>query len=373
MKTIKNILLLSLITSYLLINSAYSKAFDWAVIGAGPAGITTIGVLIDNGVNPKNILWIDRGEIKKGFHVGRLGERYDEVPSNTQPRLFLDFFDSCKAFPCKLGNSIMPLQCSAPLRWCPLLYVIDPLQVVTDCLRNQVVAIEGTVTKLDRKSQESWSITIDDKTVHQATRTVLAIGSQPKRLNSKTIQEIDIDLVMKPTLLKHCVTKDDVIAIFGNGSSGVLAVRNLNDFGVKKIINFYKTPLRYFEIKRGKAINENTGLVSFTKEWAKNILEKKKPSHIIQVQNTKENLQKYLPECTKIISAVGFKRNAFCYLDKHPELSYNDQNGIIAPQLFGIGIAFPKWDRSGDEPVRRVGINHFMRYAKQIIPLWMKS
>lgn len=33
--------------------------FRWAVIGAGPAGIATVGLLLDNNVDAKDILWID--------------------------------------------------------------------------------------------------------------------------------------------------------------------------------------------------------------------------------------------------------------------------------------------------------------------------
>ncbi|AFJ42920.1 hypothetical protein [Francisella orientalis] len=33
--------------------------YKWAVVGAGPAGMTTIGQLLDSGINTKNMLWID--------------------------------------------------------------------------------------------------------------------------------------------------------------------------------------------------------------------------------------------------------------------------------------------------------------------------
>ena len=31
------------------------KHFDWAIIGAGPAGIAAIGKLIDNGIDPNSV------------------------------------------------------------------------------------------------------------------------------------------------------------------------------------------------------------------------------------------------------------------------------------------------------------------------------
>ena len=44
------------------------KPFQWAVVGAGPAGIAAVGKLLDHGVLPKTILWLD-----PQFCVGDLG------------------------------------------------------------------------------------------------------------------------------------------------------------------------------------------------------------------------------------------------------------------------------------------------------------
>jgi len=35
------------------------KVFKWTVIGAGPAGIAAVGKLIDSGVKPLEIAWVD--------------------------------------------------------------------------------------------------------------------------------------------------------------------------------------------------------------------------------------------------------------------------------------------------------------------------
>ncbi len=39
--------------------SSSQKEADWLIVGAGPAGIITIGILMDIGVDPKRIIWLD--------------------------------------------------------------------------------------------------------------------------------------------------------------------------------------------------------------------------------------------------------------------------------------------------------------------------
>ncbi|HYB80896.1 MAG TPA: pyridine nucleotide-disulfide oxidoreductase, partial [Mycobacterium sp.] len=68
-------------------------AFAWTVIGAGPAGIAAVGKLLDQGIAPKSIAWID-----PAFGAGDLGEKWRSVSSNTQVGLFLSYLDGSSAF-----------------------------------------------------------------------------------------------------------------------------------------------------------------------------------------------------------------------------------------------------------------------------------
>ena len=70
-----------------------SKSYQWAVIGAGPAGIAVIGKLLDYGVGPKEIAWID-----PAFQVGDFGTKWRNVSSNTRAGLFIKFFEECESF-----------------------------------------------------------------------------------------------------------------------------------------------------------------------------------------------------------------------------------------------------------------------------------
>jgi hypothetical protein len=79
-----------------------------------------------------------------------------------------------------------------------------------------------------------------------------------------------------------------------------------------------------------------------------------------------------LPQCTQAIYATGFQKRLIP-VECMKTLEYNSRNGIIAPGLFGLGIAFPeaKEDRYGTLE-HRVGLWKFMEYLNHIMPVWLK-
>src|SRR4029079_10035011 len=69
-----------------------SKA-DWLIVGAGPAGLCVIGILIDIGIDPQKITWID-----PEFSLGRMGAYYSQVPANSDVKEFIKFINACACF-----------------------------------------------------------------------------------------------------------------------------------------------------------------------------------------------------------------------------------------------------------------------------------
>ena len=65
------------------------KNYHWTVIGAGPAGIATVGKLLDSGIDAKQLLWID-----PDFQVGEFGKLWSGVSSNTKANLFTKFLNT---------------------------------------------------------------------------------------------------------------------------------------------------------------------------------------------------------------------------------------------------------------------------------------
>src|SRR6202012_5158658 len=117
-------------------------AYAWTVIGAGPAGIAAIGKLLDQGIAPEEIAWID-----PAFAAGDLGAKWRAVSSNTQVDFFLEYLNGSSAFEFSAAPP-MPLLDAAPEETCALALVADPLVWVTERLRKRVKTVEGTANTL---------------------------------------------------------------------------------------------------------------------------------------------------------------------------------------------------------------------------------
>src|SRR5579863_5396421 len=106
---------------------------DWTIIGAGPAGIAALGTLLDHGIDPEKIAWID-----PFFTVGDFGTLWRNVPSNTKAKLFLSFLHACRSFHFKDHQTKFALAKVDPEQSCTLHLMAEPLQFLTDQLKKSV-------------------------------------------------------------------------------------------------------------------------------------------------------------------------------------------------------------------------------------------
>jgi hypothetical protein len=73
------------------------------------------------------------------------------------------------------------------------------------------------------------------------------------------------------------------------------------------------------------------------------------------------------------VYTVGLERRTLPETRQWGQLDYNPDNGILAPGLFGVGIAFPERavDRFGYVEYR-VGLKKFMDHLHDVLPLWLR-
>src|SRR3984885_7666840 len=126
-------------------------AYTWTVIGAGPAGTAAVGKLLDQGVAPEKIAWID-----PAFAGGDLGEKWRSVSSNTQVGLFLSYLNGSSAFRFSSAPA-MPLLEVDPDETCALALIADPVVWIIEHLRQQVAAFQTTAIALALQ-QRQWTI-----------------------------------------------------------------------------------------------------------------------------------------------------------------------------------------------------------------------
>lgn len=354
---------------FLIYSGACAQNIAWTVIGAGPAGITTIGFLLDNNVLAEDILWID-----PTFTVGKLGT-YENVPGNSTVLQYKEYLTSCKLFAehrspavdCLLG---MPSTNTPELR-----YIITPLQEITELLKQKVHTLVDEVVSLQFKDN-LWHV--GTKNAHvQSECVVLAIGSHPKMPAIACIDNkcIPLDQALDKSTLAKYLEPNDTIAVIGSAHSALLITRYLTELNVKEIINFYKHPIVFPTPINGDLAYREAGIKGELVTWIKTVLEVNPPSNLKRIPYNPATIENDLAHCSKVIYACGFERNEFPeFNDTTSYANYHPTTGLIAPRLFGVGIAFPerKVDPLGNVEYL-VGVPYFWPYLKRIAPEMVKS
>ena len=339
----------------------------WTVIGAGPAGIASVGQLIDQGIDPQMICWID-----PDFKVGDLGRLWWPVSSNTSVKLFKRFLTQCDAFAIDQSPHFELFDLD-PQATCQLSYIVEPLQWITDYLLTKVQSFTAVANRVDQDGQ-NWSVELSSGAVIHSQKVILANGCQPKPPLFEAIPVVDLPTALNPYALSSVVNKQQTIAVFGSSHSAVLVLKTLVEAGIHRIINFYRSPLCYAYFYDDWILHDNTGLKGIAAQWAQHYLEDNcYPSNLERIEATTDNINAYLSYVDKAIYATGFERrklpiNGDCHID------YNAQTGEIAPNFYGVGIAFPEvaTDRAGNVE-ERVGLWKFMEYIQVNVLKWVKS
>ncbi|WP_133126979.1 FAD-dependent oxidoreductase [Legionella nagasakiensis] len=342
------------------------ETFEWAVIGAGPAGIAAVGKLLDHKIAPTNILWID-----PYFKVGDLGQHWKNVSSNTSVKLFIDFLTAVQSFSYDKASNDFQLNHLPAGDTCTLSHIVEPLQWVTKHLSQTVQTAPAFIHEM-KHSNQAWILSNDTQTFH-AKQVILATGSVPESLNYPGIDTLPFDLAIDKERLSQSINTDETYAVFGSSHSAIIIIQYLVELGVKKVMNFYRSPCRYAIPMNDWILFDNTGLKGQTARWARQYIDGVHPHNLVRYTATEANITRFLPECSKAIYAVGFKRRKNMVINDCEQVDYNPHVGIIAPGLFGLGIAFPelKLDPLGNEEYQ-VGLWKFMTYLNKIMPIWLQ-
>lgn len=336
----------------------YNADAEWAIIGAGPAGIIVIGLLLDLGTDPKSIVWVD-----PEFNVGRLGKYYGSVPGNAKTKTYIEFLQSCQTFQEAYSPAAEKLfELDSEFEY-PLQVIVDPLVDISKYLCTKVNCRQENLCSLNFEN-DVWKVGTS-KGCFTASHVVLAIGSHPKKLDYDCCCEIPLDTALNKENLRQQISQKDTVAVVGSAQSAILLLKYLSEIQVGRIINFYRNPLEF---------GGESGLKAATARWAQDVLLKHPPANLLRVYNSCDALKAWLPICTKIIYAVGYERNDLPTITNAPYLDFDDRNGMIGPRLFGIGIAFPeKYEDENGKTISRIGLLSFLEYAQEILPSWMAT
>lgn len=339
--------------------------YKWCVVGAGPAGIAAVGQLLDQAINPKEILWID-----PEFHVGDLGKKWPEVSSNTTVANFLYYLNFCKSFCFDQCPQEISLSKQNPSETCRLGMVVKPLQWISDHLSTKVKIQKSHVSQI-KELHGFWQLH-HARGIDNAKKVILAMGAEEKSLTYSN-NTITVEDAMKPSKLQNIVSNQHTIGVFGNSHTGIVALYNLMNLNPKKVYLFYRSPLK-FAIPLGDGyLYDNTGLKGYSADWAKENLLKNIPKNLSMVHLQDQEFEQHLSQCDFVVYAVGFEKRKSITLPFHIKEHFDPFTGIIAPGLFGCGIAYPEkgLEISGDYEYR-VGLKKFMQFINRVLPFWMQ-
>ena len=340
-------------------------SYSWAVVGAGPAGIAAVGRLLDHGVAGKEIAWID-----PEFGAGDLGAKWRAVSSNTRAGLFVDYLNASASFRFRRAPPF-ELTTIDPEQTCPLRMVADPLVWVSSRLFDQVTALSTMATELWLRDRR-WTVRtgLGDIT---SKNVVLAVGSVPRKLSYSGIDEIPIEAALDPGRLALLALDGATVAVFGSSHSSMIALPNLLETPVRKVINFYRSPLKYAVYLKDWILFDDTGLKGQAALWARENIDGTYPSRLDRCLVNSPEFSERLQECSHVVYTVGFERRRLPATPQWGPLNYDASNGILAPGLFGIGIAFPEYRinplGSGEY---RVGLYKFIEMLDGALPLWLR-
>ena len=382
-----------------------TEHYEAVVVGGGPAGVTVVGNLLEQKVEP--ILWVDNE-----FNGGRINRCYREVPANTKVALFIEFATALAPFRKIVSNTpsrsrweepsesdgvavsgkpdkLQTLRSLDPAKGCQLSHAADMLLMLTEGLRKTagVFAKEVRVTDatLDEATQK-WTVNLTstvpsetDKTPIVTNRLVLCTGSSPNNsplpVTIPSLHTLDLDCALSPSLLSTTLSPlgPTSVAVVGASHSAILVLMNLYNLARTskpdlRIIWLTRHPLRYAEQRDGWILRDNTGLKSAAAEWARNNLEpdtlptsdvsKYLTKVAYEAGSEKETYERHLRGVDFYVQAIGYSRDPIPALKTSEgraiEPVFDHENGHFAysgaggegklqklPGLFGAGIAWP--------------------------------
>jgi hypothetical protein len=230
------------------------------------------------------VTWID-----PSFATGRMGEYYKNVPSNTLNGDLLRAFEICDSLCLAEAEATVKLRGGIIMtdlerkKCYDLGIFVDTLVEVTTLLKAKCTTVVGKTVEARMESEASggvWRVCVDGPEGPQwfeSAALLVCCGAAPVQLPSfctspalsvlpyTTLGDTvlhNLDYMVNPAHVRALRTKsicsdlqepstcplEETWAVVGNSHSAMLVVKNLHDCGVKRILNFHRSDLKFMHV-----------------------------------------------------------------------------------------------------------------------------
>ncbi len=380
---------------------------EYLVVGAGPAAICAVAKIYGtNNTTGKNILWID-----PEFKVGEFGTNLSagsSVPGNTTVEAYEKVNEGIYAMipvcrPNEEEKKKFAITHLDAKTTCSLRVASEPLQHITNKLRNLVHSINGRVNAIN-ETREGIEVKIgsgEDAITVLAKRVILAVGAEAKGMellgdhiipihpNTAFIQSELNDYLDENREIKR-------VCVVGSSHSAALAVMHLLKEGmiVNQLMNKdyrYATPAVTGDGTRYTQY-DNTGLKGEVAAFTKKLMAdyplstgEYHPRFTIYKSNEPQSLlSTALSDCSNIVYGIGYKPKSSLEINGKPlsEFGYDSKSSQMSDAcgkplegIFGIGVAYPPKVKaiSGEEEFA-VGVSKFWpNVSPAVLEIWQTN
>ena len=233
--------------------------------------------------------------------------------------------------------------------------------------------VRGYVQQATWKPQDSaWTLYVQSGTgitEVNCRRVLFAQGSIPKQYDIP-VPSIPLEVALDAGRLPTYVSPTDRIVIFGTNHSGIVALKNLAEAGIKDIVGVYKGPQPFIWARDG----EYDGLKLDGAATADLIMAGGMPAVRLVSYNNTTDMMKVVRQATWVIFAAGFTARTDIRIsiddDTAPKsiVEYDATTGTLTsvPNAWGFGIAYPS--QAPDGVHFDVGISSFLEHFNKQIP-----
>lgn len=324
------------------------------VVGAGSAGITVVGNLLEKKLAP--ILWVD-----DGFDAGRVNGMYREVLSNTQVWLMVAYAEHISVFRKILSgipardiwadrsegdrndagaeDRLADMRKMDQEEYCELSYAADMLLMFSEELKkfpsvtSQVGWVTDAVLNENAQPSERWTVRINKDSSSQTVKTqrlILCQGAHPiddpLPVHIPNIKPLDLDIALSRTRLgtKLGNLGPTTVGVIGASHSAIIVLMNLYAIASQanpdlRVRWLSRHALRYAIQMDGWILRDTTGLKGQPAKWAAENLEpgtlplSDVGNYITKVGYHKGEdegtFDEQLPGCEFYIQAIGYEND----------------------------------------------------------------